>query len=64
VLSRDGDDDVVRATGEQRLDGPRHERAAGQVHQRLRAVRPQTQTTPGRCDDADSVHGSGQGDAE
>ena len=42
---------------------PSHQRPAGQRDERLGGVGPQTQTTPGRCDDADSVHGSGLGGA-
>jgi hypothetical protein len=61
---RDGDDDLVHAAGAQRLDGPADQRAAAEQDQRLGDLGPQTETTPGRCDDADSVHGSGLGVSE
>jgi hypothetical protein len=57
----DGDDDLRHATGAECLDRPAHQRAAGQRDERLRDFCSQTQTTPGRCDDADSAHGSGLG---
>ena len=49
------------AAGAQRLHRPADQRPAGQRDESLREIGPQTQTTPGRCDDADSVHGSGLG---